>query len=291
MILYINGCSHSRGACHVNSEYTHGYITASSLFGKNNFKVLTYDVVEPQPFFFSNYENIFSKVEKNKNYLAFQPDYGKGNDRIFFESVNFLYESLQNNINIDFAVIQWSGPNRTVVSMPTEDDLCKLENVNPHDNPEYGLKFEPWGSATTIQYMVILQNLYKHHNIPYVFIPYMELDKTTLESYPIAKQLDMDRFTTHPHIGHRNDFRKRAIVCDSHGHPSQLGSYILSSITLDILGYGDSLIGLFDYYEDEYYMGEYINEPNMKDIKKMGDKLGDASKWNSSLPEEVKKIL
>lgn len=277
MILYINGCSHSRGACHLNPEYTHGYITAASLFGKYNFEVLTYDCIEPQPTMFSNSENIFDKMEENKHYVIFQPHYGKANDRIFFESSNFLYECIQRNIKIDYSIIQWSGPNRTTISIPTSDEDCRLQNVNAHDNPELGLKFEPWASATTIQYMTLLQDVYQKHGVSYVYIPYMELDTRVWERYPLTKNLDITRFTTNPIEGHRNDFRNRALVCDAHGHPSQLGSYILSSITLDILGFGDSLIGLYDYFGDRYYKGEYLNDPAIKDIKKVGDRLGDAT--------------
>jgi hypothetical protein len=285
MLVYNNGCSHSRGACKLRQDWTHSYITCASLFGKNNFQVLSYDVVQPEPSNFSNYDKIFSKIKQGNNYLAFQPHFGKSNDRIFFESVNFLYESIQNNIKIDFAIIQWSGPSRTFVTVPSKGGGVKLVDVNPHDNPGGGLKFEPVGSTTTIQYMILLQDLYNKHNIPYVFIPYMEVDRETWKRYTLSKELDLSRFTTHPIEGHRNDFRSKGFTCDTHGHPSQLGSYILSSKTLDLFGYGESIIGIYDYFGKEYVKNEIVNEPALKDIKKHSHSLGDAT--NSI----VKKLL
>jgi hypothetical protein len=288
MILYVNGCSHSTGYCKLNPIYSHGYITAASLFGKNNFEVLTYTDIQADPFMFSNYQ-VLDKLENDKHYLIFQPNFGKSNDRILFESINFLYESNQRNIKIDFSIIQWSGPNRTVISKPNLHQSCTLYNVNAHDNPDYGLKFEPWASATTIQHMVNLQYLYQKYNIPYVYIPYMEVDKRVWNEYTLSKDLDLTRFTTHPIKGHRNDFRKRCLTCDTHGHPSELGSYILSSLSLNILGYGDSLIGIYDYYGDNYSKSQYLNEPKMKEIKKFSHKLGDAT--NEIVSSLIKSLI
>jgi len=279
MILYSNGCSHSRGACTLDIRDSHPLITMSSLVGKDNYKILQYDQINPNPYTFSNHHEIISKIKKNNHYLVYQPHFGKSNERIFFESINFLYECIQNKLNIDYSVIQWSGVNRTISSRPSDQppNYCDLVDVNPHDNSELGLKFEPWASASTLQYMKILQSLYEKYNVEYVFIPYMEVGSDVFDKYPISKNLDLSRFTIHPTVGHRNEFRKKCLVCDAHGHPSQLGSYILSSMTLDLFGLNNSLIGIYDYYGDRFYSDVYKKHHGISWIKENYNKLGDAT--------------
>ena len=56
-----------------------------------------------------------------------------------------------------------------------------LKNVNPFDNFELGVKFEPFATEQSLQYILILQDLFKKHNINYCFIPYMEFDSEEIQ--------------------------------------------------------------------------------------------------------------
>jgi len=283
MILYVNGCSHSAGHC-LPKDQTYSFMLASSLFGKDNFEFIEIIERSSYPDNYSNYKNVFSKLDKNKHYLIFQTDFGKSNDRIFFESINFLYESISNKLNIDYCVIQWSGPNRSIHIQPEKNNNCTIYDVNPHDNKNLGLKFEPFASIQTIQFMTILQELYEKYKINYSYIPYMELDKKVTYSFHLYKNLKLDKFTTDPSIGYRNYFRKRGWVCDEQGHPSIYANYYMTNEVLNTLKC-DNLIGLFDFFSSKKTKLNLNKLNNLKNkikessfIKKHFDSLGDATK-------------
>jgi len=293
MILYVNGCSHSEGHCQTDSRKTYSHIVACSLFGKNNFHVLRNNKLETSnPDMFSNFNQVICEPLKSpkENYLIFQAYLGKSNDRIFFESVNFLYECLKYNIKIDFSIVQWSGPNRTIRTEPIEGNHCNIVDINPHNAEAWELKFEPFASIQTMQYMLILQELYEKHNINYCFIPYMELEKkSSIENF-MYHRLNFKKFTVNPTEGYRNYFRKKGWVCDSQGHPSDYANYFMSMEALKILGYEDSIIGLYDYY-DTYNIKNYQNhtdklEPHF--VKNNFNKLGDAT---LSIIEKIKNLI
>lgn len=286
MVLYVNGCSHSAGHCQ-EKEKTYSYLVASSIFGKQNFEVIENVNRSSIPDNFSSFNKVISKLEKEKNYLIFQPQHGKSNDRIFFESFNFLYECINHNIQIDYSIIQWSGPNRTIKIEPRPDNHCIINDINPHDGFQFGLKFEPFASIHTMQYMIILQELYKKYNVNYVFIPYMEIDKNVTNNFFLYQNIDLEKFTCNPTTGHRNYFRKRGWVCDEQGHPSDYAHYYMTLESLKILG-EDSLIGLYDYYNfnELTYQKEY--KINISFVKENSNKLGDATKL---ILNKLKKII
>ena len=86
-------------------------------------------------------------------------------------------DSIINNVKLDFVIIQFSGVNRRIHSNP-DGSLLK---VNPFDNSEMGVKFDPFATEQSLQYILILQDLLKEHSINYCFIPYMEFDSDTLD--------------------------------------------------------------------------------------------------------------
>jgi hypothetical protein len=277
MILYVNGCSHSAGHCQPEIK-TYSYIVATSLFGKNNFEVLVLTGKSSKPDLFSTFKSTISKIEKNKNYLIFNPEHGKSNDRIFFESINFLYECLTYNIHIDFSIIQWSGVNRNLSVEPLEGNHCYITDVTPHDYSDRGLKFEPFATLQTMQFMLILQDLYKKYNINYCFIPYMELDESISKNNFMYNKLDLGKFTINPNEGYRNYFRERGWVCDEQGHPSDYANYFMSIESLKILGEEDCVIGLYDYYTQNNLTYKIYDYDKLKSIKKNFNILGDATK-------------
>ena len=87
--------------------------------------------------------------------------------------------------------------------------------------------FETYASKHTLQLMISLQDFLKKYGIEYVFIPYMELEKSPLQIE--TEVLDLNKFTTDPFVGHRNIFRFKGLACDEAGHPNELGNYFLLS--------------------------------------------------------------
>lgn len=275
MILYTNGCSHTAGHC-LDTIKTYPYIVAASIFGKSNYETIDYVDINSDLNVFSYKNHIFDKIKKNKNYLIFQPDSGKSNDLIFFESYNFLNEAVKNNIKVDFSIIQWSGANRTIFVEPNGF----LDNINPHDNPEKGLKFEPFASSQTVHYMKILQDFFQLNKINYCYIPYMEIDKKVYDDFHLVEALNLKKITENISVGHRNYFRKRGWVCDEHGHPSDYANYYLAIECLKILDNTIEVVGLFNFYDayDVDYNWRY-DGPKIEFIKKNYNKLGDATNY------------
>lgn len=242
MILLTNGCSHTRGACRNCYEDSYSSIVAKSLMG-GDYLQLTLREYEMNSFTFTRFINLIKENPK-KNIHLLLADYGKSNELIFFETLNILHQFDKNNIKVDFSIIQWTGPNRRVHSL-----FDKIVNVNPHDNYDYGVKFEPWASTTTLQYMVVIQNELKKRNINYCFVPYMEVYRDSNIDFNLYEFLELEKFTTNPYEGHRNDFRYRNLCCDVSGHPSLLGNYVLANKVIDILGYSESILGFYDYFK------------------------------------------
>ena len=234
MVIYSNGCSHTAG--HRERFKSHIKHTAYQLM--KDFKVL--DITHPVYTVKLNYDNYFQD-----DVLFFDADSGKSNDLIFFETYSFITNSIQKGVHIDYSIIQWSGVNRR---LHTKFD-GNLLYITPHDNFELGIKFEPLATTQTIQYMHILQNLFESNNIEYAFIPYMGMDVDIFNEFHLSKKLNLSKFTTHPATGHLNDFLKNGMTVDEEGHPSELGSYELSKLTLSVLDKKELIISHDDLIE------------------------------------------
>lgn len=266
MIVYSNGCSHTRGACRNRYEDSYVYIFLSSLVGKNNFVSINKGF---EDIHFKN-PNLYKNLEPNIHYNIFDADYGKSNDKILYETYNQVLSAVQEGVQIDYAIIQLSGVNRRM----HWDMYGNLINVNLHNNVELGPKFEPTATHHSIQQIIILQNLFQKYNIEYVFIPYMEFDSVSLSKNPYLNMIDFSRFTTSLNEGHRNDFRKKLWVCDTHGHPNYIANYYLANKVLELFNYDDCLMGFWDYFSDTDVA--FFNAESTF-IKKYYNKLGDAT--------------
>ena len=199
MIMYVNGCSHTAGHC-VEREYT--------------------------------WPVLLSKYFKNTK-LTNDAKTGAANDYIFHKSLESINQLIQSNQKPDLVIIQWSGPNRRTHCRP--DEIMVF--VNPVDNIEYHLKFEPMGSMHTIHYMFCMQEFLKSNNINYLFFNYMQLDESVKET-SIYKMIDYDRFLKFD-IGEDILFKgmieyimdKKLNCFKGDGHPSMVGNaYIVKNI-------------------------------------------------------------
>tara|TARA_B100000530_G_scaffold328063_1_gene268497 strand:- start:365 stop:1249 length:885 start_codon:yes stop_codon:yes gene_type:complete len=244
MILFANGCSHTAGQC-VQKPLTWPFMLSHSLINKE------WDTHETHYGQIHKATNPQSLVDKTKNQLFEFSDHGKSNDMIYYETLHFLLSLEKENIKPDFVVIQWSGVNRRVHSVPGEKGIIDgLVFVNSHDNSKFGPWFEPYASKHTLQMMLHLQTYLKLNDIPYAFIPYMEVD--TQNKYLIELDfLDESKCTISPKIGHRNEFRRKGLTCDTHGHPSLLGHYFITNKVLEILGCEELIKGLDFHLEKD----------------------------------------
>lgn len=225
MIIYNNGCSHTKTG---EDFFSHGYfdIVCKELFGND------YHSVTLERGLYNYEKNKLLKLKLDSTNILFKHALsGKSNDLIFFETLNFIYTTLGTELKPNLIIIQWSGPNRRFHS---ELDGGIID-INPHDNTDLGIKFEPLATEQTLQYMITLQDICKLHNIEFIFIPYMELDENVVKTSPITKQLNLDKFTTSLIDGHRNYFRKNGFAMDIQGHPNFYGIYELTKIILNIL--------------------------------------------------------
>ena len=278
MIIYSNGCSHTSD---VKQNYDNVYIDILA-----NEVLQNYKTIKVQEGYYNKFKNFnFKDLDTDTNYLLKNADHGKSNDLIFFESYNIIKDSIINNVKLDFVIIQFSGVNRRIHSNPDGS----LLNVNPFDNSELGVKFEPFATEQSLQYILILQDLLKEHSIKYCFIPYMEFDSDTLDKSSNLKFIDTKYLTTTLYKGHRNNFRTNGYVNDAPGHPNHQGYYILAKIILKKLGLSDKINPIEDYFSDKIIKRDKkYNSSFLTWIKERGDVLKDGT--NGDI-DKLKKII
>jgi len=93
---------------------------------------------------------------------------GAGNDWIFHQTIEYL----NGNPKPDWAIIQWSSPNRRLHT----DISGKEWYVTIQDHKNLYPKFEPMGSLHTLHYMYTLQELLNSRGINWIFWNYFPLD-------------------------------------------------------------------------------------------------------------------
>lgn len=255
MLIYSNGCSHTEGG-YVSKTYDE--ILAELVFDSTEYVSKKISRIDTDSI--KNYDLLISSLKSHqvsgKNILCKNATAGKGNFLIFKETYAFVTKCITNDVNIDYIVIQTSGPNRKYI--PTWDG--SYDDVTPDDGNNEIL-FEPWGTLETIQWVYLLQKLFLEHNIPYVFIPYMEYDSESYNISPYTDLIDWDKFTTNPLEGHRNKFRYNIdLVVDVHGHPSIYGNMELVKQCINILKLDVILKSI-----DNYYGEMEIRESTKKD--------------------------
>lgn len=288
MIVYVNGCSHSAGACvHITKTYPHMFM--NSVVGKDNYTDIL--LREKHKGGVVYHSDLLDGVKGDEHILVNQAFFGKSNDGIYFETIDFILRMESKGLKPDYVFVQWSSPNRKLITQfhmedweertkPTKHKFCDLTSniahVNPHDDwGDAGLLFEPYASKHTLQLMVSMQEFLKQRNIDYIFIPYMELinNKHLIE----LDLLDKSKLTTDLFKGHRNEFRKRSFVCDTQGHPDILGNYFIYMKCLEMLGMEMFIKGLKQIgFSHTVY--KQRNHPSiLKVAKQFWDTLGDAS--------------
>ena len=265
MIIYSNGCSHTAD---MGMNYNRVYIDILSevLMGD-------YDVINVAQGHYNKSKNFNFENLSNKNYLLKNAEHGKSNDLIFFETINVVLDSI-NKKKIDLAIIQFSGVHRRVHTNPNGI----LEHVNPFDNHHWGIKFEPFATEQSLQYLIILQELFVKYNINYCFIPYMEFDSDVLDTTDKLKFIDESKLTASLYDGHRNYFRKDGKTCDAPGHPNCIGYYEMASIIIKKLKYDVELKPLEYYFtKKEIYRDLEKNSKMQEFIKQYGMILRDGT--------------
>lgn len=212
MIVYTNGCSHTAGGC-FKQLYSWPNLLMRSIMGEDAYSV--------------NPSN--TNFNPASNVLYNQAMHGAGNDYIFHKSLETISSLIQNGRKPNHVIIQWSGPNRRLHSLP---DGYRF--VNPWDYPELGVKFEPMGSEHTIHYMFSLQEFLKKNEIEYWFFNYMALYSSITDN-SIFKELDLSRFID---FGMGYDiifnglidfFKSKNMCCDEAGHPNHEGIHLIGT--------------------------------------------------------------
>lgn len=188
--------------------------------------------------------DVIKNFKKNDMILSIASD-GKGNDSILMNTLSTLRYYKNNNIKIDYVLVQWSGPSRRLVSTDKED----LTYSTPYENYEYGVNFEPSASSITLNYMVILQEYLKENNINYNFLNYFPLDKKIENLIPeLYEELDVDKFlqykTHHPIWGGWIEHIKNdKLAIDEQGHPGLKLQKIIGDLVYEkIIKYNSKII-------------------------------------------------
>jgi len=254
MIIYVNGCSHSENITH---RYSWSQVLRKSIMRdleiNNNSDVLNFNLK-------SNILYNFSETSK-------------GNDKIFYETLEFISKCKNHNKKPKLFVIQWSGPSRFFRYNYND----KFELFNPADAIDSNFNFEPIASNITLHYMISLQEIFKKWGVDYYFINYMELDSNISEES--LNQLDLDKCisfnsNTHPLFdGFRNLMRYHGYSRDGNGHPNFYGHWyiankILEKIDIEPVGFFDSLIlcdkNVKPSIKDVYFFSDMVSRKTAK---------------------------
>lgn len=298
MIVYSNGCSHTAGAC-LAKEYTYPYAFMDYVTSPPNVRNIDEYEYHITPHRTTMEQESDIHLHKGDHLLVFHAHHGKSNDRIYYETVDTILRMIRVGKKPDYALIQWSGPNRRLFTPCPSDNRYDIGSdikcANPHDYTEYGLYFEPYASKHTLQLMISLQDFLIKHDIEYVFIPYMELEKCPLMVE--FEHLDLSKFTDDPYDGHRNNFRLKGMACDEPGHPNEIGNYYILYKILEILNLEEFDKGL-SYWTSHPYspwnVESHIKTPaGHKEgiLKKYWNKLGDGTKSDIKLLDKFKNLI
>lgn len=267
MIIYTNGCSHSEN---MEGGYSWPRVLSNSLR-------VDYDNL-------SNYFDV--KIKDNTCYNFAETS--KGNDLIFYQTIEFINKCKNQNIKPHLFVIQWSGPSRYFKYKT--DDINEL--YNPSDDIQTGqFHFEPGASNITLHYMISLQEIFNKWEVDYYFINYMELDrdvsKESLKQLDLSKCISFDN-NSHPLFdGFRNLIRRRGYSRDGNGHPNYYGHWYITLRVLDKLkcepmGFFDSiyLSNINPSLEMVYFYSDFMMDRQL--VKSKYKKLGEGGEFEKN---------
>jgi hypothetical protein len=231
MILYTNGCSHTD-----DLPYTERY----DVNHKNTYAwpVKLMDNLSTNYKYIRNLDQLKSDKlnDLSQNDLAINDAVsGAGNDHIFHSTLESLGVLFNLNIKIDYVIIQWSGPSRREHIFPNGTGRVF---VNPTENLDYHLKFEPMASTHSLHYMYTLQELLKSKGIKYYFFNYIPLDND-IKKLSIYKQMDFNKFINFE-VGKETIFNglvnliiDKKFNNDSQGHANLDGNTFISNKILE----------------------------------------------------------
>ena len=230
MLIYVNGCSHSIG---VNQSYSWSYVLGKSIC-RDILYVNNHGLDE------------LKDIDTENNVLYNFADSGKGNDLIFFETIEFLNKCRNQNVRPDYVFIQWSGPSR----FAKQSYDGSMELFTPSDNDIELLSFEPFASNRTLYFISALQDILNQMNVEYSFCCYMDLDAGSTNSETFNK-IDLTKFIkfgkSHPILGgFRNDMRSNGYIIDAAGHPSYFGHWFIANKFLEKLNIPNSDYGFYE---------------------------------------------
>ena len=215
MIIYANGCSHTIGH-DINWQRTWPHFIIRALNNGDKYQI-----------------NPPKNEKKDKFVLYNEGIQGAGNDYIFHQSLESISQLLENKDKIDYAFIQWSGPNRRQHCLPDGEIL----NVNLFNNVEYFVKFEPLGSMHTLHYIYATQEFLKKNNIEYCFLNFMQIDES-IKKLSIYKEIDFEKFLYikedkdilfHGMLQH---LKKEYMTFDFGGHANEKGNLFIANEVL-----------------------------------------------------------
>jgi hypothetical protein len=217
MIIYSNGCSHTFGHCVKKDDVWVNLIMKNLKENYIKFNSHLYNFTKE------------TVVDEDNIYIN-ESKCGAGNDYIFHTSIESISKLISYNKKPDYVFIQWSSPNRRMHCLPNGE----IKFVNPQDNIEYQVKFEPMGSEHTLHYMFSLQEFLKKENINYFFINYMGLDMK-IKDLSIYRRIDFSKiidFGFGENIlieGILNYIKKNNMSCDDLGHPNKKGNEFIAN--------------------------------------------------------------
>lgn len=230
MLIYVNGCSHSIG---VNQSYSWSYVLGKSICRDIRY-VNNHGLDE------------LGDIDTNNTVLYNFSDSGKGNDLIFFETIEFLNKCRNQKVVPDYVLIQWSGPSR----FAKQSYDGSMELFTPSDSDIELLSFEPFASNRTLYFISALQDILNQMNVEYSFCCYMDLDVGSTNSETF-NNIDLTKFIkfgeSHPILGgFRNDMRSNGYIIDAAGHPSYFGHWFLANKFLEKLNIPNSDYGFYE---------------------------------------------
>lgn len=230
MLIYVNGCSHSIG---VNQSYSWSYVLGKSICRDIRY-VNNHGLDE------------LGDIDTNNTVLYNFSDSGKGNDLIFFETIEFLNKCRNQEVVPDYVLIQWSGPSR----FAKQSYDGSMELFTPSDSDIELLSFEPFASNRTLYFISALQDILNQMNVEYSFCCYMDLDVGSTNSETF-NNIDLTKFIkfgeSHPILGgFRNDMRSNGYIIDAAGHPSYFGHWFLANKFLEKLNIPNSDYGFYE---------------------------------------------
>jgi hypothetical protein len=258
MIIYGNGCSHSKHTDTLQNGSSGFYL--SEHFKLKN--ISTWNIFQwIQPVTFD--KKLQSIYTEKDNFVLNVSNDGKSNDAIYFESVDNILKLIDNDCKPNLVTIQWSGPSRRMVMDTIMENHNKLDttnetnmdmfitNCNPNDHSHLLPHLDPLGSIQTLFFIYSMQEFLKKHKINYTFHCYMELS-LEIKNHFIFDKIDTSKFVTFSNEDYfyegwlpRMKNKPNAII-DEQGHPSVLGKQYIAHRILQKLN------EIYDIKYDDY---------------------------------------